>query len=95
MILSGEINVLKSAFEDPSTTIGQMPSFQAWVEAMREGRSINTAESAEALLNLAIRYSPPAQTRLGYPIWVYRLKAGSGIKNIRVVPRGKALDLLH
>jgi len=72
MILSGEINILKRAFENASTTIGQPPSFEAWVEAMRDGRLINTAESDETLLSLAIKYSPPAQTQLGHPIWCTR-----------------------
>ena len=95
MILSGEINVLRSAFEDAATPIGQLPSFRAWMGAMREGRPINTAETAEALLNLAIEYSPPTQTRLGYPIFVYTLSARGGIKKIRVVPRGEAVNLPH
>jgi hypothetical protein len=60
---------------------------------MHEGRQVNAAQTAEALLNLAIKYSPPDQTRLGYPIFVYTLDGGNGLKKIKTVPKGKAVDL--
>jgi hypothetical protein len=95
VILSGEVSVLRNAFEDGATPISRLPSVQAWSQAMHEGRQINAAQTAEALLNLAIKYSPPDQTRLGYPIFVYTLNGRSGLRKIRTVPKGKAVDLPH
>jgi hypothetical protein len=95
VILSGEVGVLRSAFQDGTTPISELPSVKAWSDAMHEGRQVNAAQTAEALLNLAIKYSPPDQTRLGYPIFVYTLDEGSGLKKIKTVPRGKAVDLPH
>ncbi len=93
VILSGEVGVLRSAFQDGATPISELPSVKAWSDAMHEGRQVNAAQTAEALLNLAIKYSPPDQTRLGYPIFVYTLDGGSGLKKIKTVPKGKAVDL--
>jgi hypothetical protein len=95
VILSGEVGVLRSAFQDGATPISELPSVQACSQAMHEGKQVNAAQSAEALLNLAIEYSPPGQTRLGYPIFVYTLNQGSGLRKIRTVPKGKAVDLPH
>jgi hypothetical protein len=95
VILSGEVGVLRSAFQDGATPITELPSVKAWSDAMHEGKQVNAAQTAEALLNLAIRYSPPDQTRLGYPIFVYTLEGSSGLKKIRTVPKGKAVDLPH
>jgi hypothetical protein len=95
VILSGEVGLLRSAFEDGATPISELPSVKAWSESMHEGKQVNAAQTAEALLNLAIKYSPSDQTRLGYPIFVYTLDGGSGLKKIKTVPRGKAVDLPH
>jgi hypothetical protein len=95
VILSGEVDVLRSAFQDGATPISELPSVKAWSQAMHEGRQINAAQTAEGLLNLALKYSPPDQTRLGYPIFVYTLDGGGGLKKIRTVPKGKAVDLPH
>jgi len=95
VILSGEVGVLRGAFQDGATPISELPSVKAWSDAMHEGRQVNAAQTAEALLNLAIKYSPPDQTRLGYPIFVYTLDGGGGLKKIRTVPKGKAVDLPH
>lgn len=95
VILSGEVGVLRSAFQDGATPISKLPSVKAWSGAMHEGRQVNAAQTAEALLNLAIKYSPPDQTRLGYPIFVYTLEGSSGLKKIKTVPKGEAVDLPH
>jgi hypothetical protein len=95
VILSGEVSVLQSAFHDEATPITELSSVKAWLDAMHEGRQVNAAQTAEALLNLAIKYSPPDQTRLGYPIFVYTLNGGNGLKKIKTVPKGKAVDLPH
>jgi hypothetical protein len=65
VILSGEVGVLRSALQDGATPISELPSVKAWSDAMHEGRQVDAAQTAEALLNLAIKYSPPDQTRLG------------------------------
>jgi hypothetical protein len=95
VILSGEVGVLRSAFQDGATPISELPSVKAWSDAMHEGRQVNAAQTAEALLDLAIKYSPTNQTRLGYPIFVYTLDGGSGLRRIKTVPKGKAVDLPH
>lgn len=95
VILSGEVGVIRSAFQDGGTPISELPSVKAWSDAMHEGRQVNAAQTAEGLLNLAIEYSPPNQTRLGYPIFVYTLDGRSGLKKIRTVPKSKAADLPH
>jgi len=95
VILSGEVGVLRSAFQDGAAPISELPSVKAWSDAMHEGRRVNAAQTAEGLLNLAIEYSPPDQTRLGYPIFVYTLDGRSGLKKIKTVARGKAVDLPH
>jgi hypothetical protein len=93
IIFSGEVGVLRSAFENPASPIAQLSSFQTWWRAFREGRPGNAAQSAEALVNLAIKYSPPDQARLGYPIFVYTLDAKNGLTKLRTVPKGKAAVL--
>ncbi len=95
VILSGEVGVLRSAFQDGAAPISELPSVKAWSDAMHEGRQVDAAQTAEALMNLAIVYSPPDQTRLGYPIFVYTLDARSGLKKIKTVPKGKAVNLPH
>jgi hypothetical protein len=95
VILSGEIGVLKSALEDGAPPIGCLPSFKAWWLALRQGRRLDSTATAEALPNLAIKYSPPNQTRLGYPIFVYALNAQDGLRRIRIVPEGESVNLPH
>lgn len=95
VILSGEVGVLRSAFQDGGTPINELPSVKAWSDAMHEGRQVNAAQTAEGSLNLAIEYSPPDQSRLGYPIFVYTLDERSGLKKIKTVSKGKAVDLPH
>jgi hypothetical protein len=95
VILSGEVSIIRSAFEDVSAPLSQLPSFQLWAEAMKDGKRVDPMKSAEGLLNLAIEYSPAAQTRLGYPIFVYSLNPDTGLKRVRIVPRGKAVELPH
>jgi hypothetical protein len=95
VILSGEVDVLRSAFQDGGTPISELPSVKAWSDAMHEGRQVNAVQTAEGLLNLAIEYSLPDRTRLGYPIFVYTLDGRIGLKKIKTVPRGKAVDLPH
>lgn len=95
VILSGEVGMLRRAFEDAATPIRQLPQFQRWAQAMQEGRQINTAQTAAALLNLAIKYSPPDQPKLGYPIFLYTLSVRGGMKKVRIVPRGEGVDLPH
>jgi len=95
VILSGEVGVLRSTFQNGATPISELPSVKAWSDAMREGSHVNAAQTAEALLNLAIKYSPPDQTRLSYPIFVYTIDRGSGLRKIRTVTKDKAVDLPH
>jgi hypothetical protein len=95
VIFSGEVSALRSAFEDASAPLSRLPSFQSWAEAMQDGKPVDLTRTAEALLNLAIEYSPPKQTRLGYPIFVYGLTPGAGLRRVRVVSRGNAMDLPH
>jgi hypothetical protein len=95
IILSGEVGVLRSAFENAASPIAQLSSFQTWWQAFRDGRPVNAAQTAEALVNLAIKYSPPDQARLGYPIFVYTVDAHNGLTKLRTVPKGKAAVLPH
>jgi hypothetical protein len=95
VILSGEISVLKSAFQDGASPIGHLPSFTAWWQALQQGKHLDATATAEALLNLAIQYSSPNQTRLGYPIFVYTLNAQDGLRRLRIVPEGRSVDLPH
>jgi hypothetical protein len=95
IILSGEVGVLRNAFENAESPIAQLSSFQAWRQAFTEGRPVSAAQTAEALVNLAIKYSPPDQAKLGYPIFVYTLDAQNGLTKLRTVPKGKAAVLPH
>jgi hypothetical protein len=95
VIFSGEVDVLRSAFKNDASPIAQLSSFQAWWQAFREGRPVNAAQTAEALVDLAIKYSPPDDHRLGYPIFVYTLDAQNGLTKFRTVPKGKAAVLPH
>ncbi len=65
LILSGEVAVLKSAFEDSASPIRKIPSFESWARTMAEGKQVDEAQTAEALVDLAIKYSPPDGGRLG------------------------------
>jgi hypothetical protein len=93
VILSGDVAVLKGSFENGDSQIAQLPSVQAWSRALQEGKQVDPIKTAEALLDLAIKYAPPEQIRLGYPIFVYTLDATNGLKKIRTVLKGKAVDL--
>ncbi len=93
VILSGEVTVLKSAFQDDASPIRQIPSFEPWARAMEEGKQVNEAQTAEALVDLTIKYSSPHGGRLGYPIFVYKLDVKNGFRRLRTVPSGKAVDL--
>lgn len=93
VILSGEVAVLKDAFENGNSPFAQLPSVQTWSQAVQEGKQVDAARTAEALLDLAIRYAPPEELRLGYPIFVYTLDARSDLRKIRTVLKGKAVDL--
>src|SRR5258708_2242100 len=68
VILSGEVAVLRNAFQNGDSQIAQLPSVQAWSRDLQEGKQVDSAKTAEAMVDLAIRYAPPEQTRLGYPI---------------------------
>lgn len=93
LILSGDVTTLKAGFEDPQSPLGSLPSFEKWVRAFQSHR-INSEATAEALVDLAIKYSPHGSTALlGYPIYVYRLDATGILKRIRVVSRGHAVPL--
>jgi hypothetical protein len=93
VILSGDVAVLKSSLENGESQLAQLPSVQAWSRELQEGKQVDPAKTAEALVDLAIRYAPPEETRLGYPIFVYTLDARSGLKRIKTVPKGSAVDL--
>jgi hypothetical protein len=93
VILSGDVAVLKNSFENGNSKIAQLPSVQAWSRELQEGKQVDAAKTAEALVDLAIRYAPPEQIRLGYPIFVYTLDARNGLKKIKTVLKGKAVDL--
>jgi hypothetical protein len=93
VILSGEVAVLRNAFENGNSPIARLPSVQRWSRAVQGGKQVDAARTAEALLDLAIRYAPPEELRLGYPIFVYTLEARSGLKKIRTVLKGKGVDL--
>ncbi len=93
LILSGEVTTLKAGFEDPQSPLGSLPSFQKWARAFQSHR-MNSEATAEALVDLAIKYSPHGSTALlGYPIYVYRLDTTGILKRIRVVSRGHAVPL--
>lgn len=94
VILSGGVEVLKNAFQDDASPIRQLPSFTPWAQAMQEGKQVNAVQTAEALVDLTIKYSSDT-TRLGYPIFVYQLDFQHGLRKVRTVPRGKAVDLPH
>ncbi len=93
VILSGEVAVLRNSFENGDSQIARLPSVQAWSQELQAGKQVDAAKTAEALVDLAIRYAPPEETRLGYPIIVYTLDARNGLKKIRTVLRGQAVDL--
>lgn len=95
VILSGEIGVLKGALQNGAPPIGSLPSFAAWWQALHQGKQLDAAATAEALLNLAIKYSPAKEGRLGYPIFVYTLNARDGFRRLRIVPEGKSVALPH
>lgn len=95
VILSGEIGVLKGALQKGAPPIGSLPSFAAWWQALHQGKQLDAAATAEALLNLAIKYSPAKEGRLGYPIFVYTLNARDGFRRLRIVPEGKSVALPH
>jgi hypothetical protein len=93
LILSGEVTTLKAGFEDTQSPLGSLPSFQKWERAFQSHR-MNPEATAEALVDLAIKYSPHGSTALlGYPIYVYRLDATGSLKRIRVVSRARAVPL--
>jgi hypothetical protein len=93
LILSGEITTLKAGFEDTQSPLGSLPSFQKWERAFQSHR-VSPEATAEALVGLAIKYSPQGPTALiGYPIYVYRLDATGSLKRVRVVSRGHAVPL--
>jgi hypothetical protein len=95
VILSGEVSVLQSALQDGAPPIGHLPSFEAWWQALHQPKHLDASDTAEALLNLAIKYPPQNQPRLGYPIFVYTLNAQDGLRRVRIVPEGKSVDLPH
>ncbi len=93
LILSGEVTTLKAAFKDTQSPLGSLPSFQKWEQAF-QSRRVSSEATAEALVDLAIKYSPQGPTALiGYPIYVYRLDATGSLKRVRVVSRGHAVPL--
>lgn len=93
LILSGEVTTLRAGFEDPQSPLGSLPSFEKWARAF-QSHKINSEATAEALVDLAIRYSPRGSTALlGYPIYVYRLDATGNLKRLKVVSRGHAVPL--
>jgi hypothetical protein len=93
LILSGEVTTLKAGFEDTQSPLGSLPSFQKWERAF-QSHSMNPEATAEALVDLAIKYSPHGSTALiGYPIYVYRLDAAGSLRRVRVVSRGHAVPL--
>lgn len=93
LILSGEVTTLKAAFEDTQSPLGSLPSFQKWEHAFQSHR-VSSEATAEALVDLAIKYSPNGPTSLiGYPIYVYRLDAAGSLRRVRVVSRGHAVPL--
>ena len=93
LILSGDVTTLKAGFEDPQSPLGSLPSFEKWARVF-QSRRMNSEATAEALVDLAIKYSPHGSTALlGYPIYVYRLDATGILKRIRVVSRGHAVPL--
>ena len=95
VILSGEVTVLKSAFQADASPIRRIPSFEPWARAMEDGKQVNEEQTAEALVDLTIKYAPPDGGRLGYPIFVYKLDVKNGFRRLRTVPSGKAVDLPH
>jgi hypothetical protein len=93
LILSGEVTTLKAAFEDTQSPLGSLPSFKKWEHAF-QSRRVSSEATAEALVDLAIKYSPQGPTALiGYPIYVYRLDATGSLRRVRVVSRGHAVPL--
>jgi hypothetical protein len=95
IILSGDVGVLRSAFENDASPIAQLSSFKTWWQAFREGKTVDSGQTAEGLVSLAIKYSPPERIGLGYPIFVYAVNVQNGFRKLRSVPRGKASLLPH
>jgi len=95
LILSGEVTNLKAPFEDNLSPLGSLPSFQQWRSSF-QSRRLSPVATAEALVDLAIKYSPQSSADpIGYPIYVYRLGAIGGLTRLRVVSRGHAVPLPH
>jgi len=93
LILSGDVTNLKAAFENSLSPLGSLPSFQRWRNSFQSSR-LSSEATAEALVDLAIKYSPQFPAGLiGYPIYVYRLDATGGLTRLRVVSRGHAVPL--
>jgi hypothetical protein len=93
LILSGQVVVLQSGFQDPQSPIALLPAFRAWAEAFQT-RHMDSARTAEALLALAIKYPPSGvKQRLGYPIHVYVINANEGFKKLKTVSEGHAASL--
>jgi hypothetical protein len=88
VILSGEVEVVKSAFQGGESPIRRSPPLGQWVQAMLDGRPINAVQTAKTLVDLTIRYSSD-KTRLGYPIVVYRIDAQHGFKKVVSVQEQK------
>ena len=93
LILSGGIQVLQSALQSGSPPIAQLPSYQIWAQSFQV-KPMDPVQTVEALANLGIQYAPPREPQsVGYPIFVYRLKAGGVFRKLKTVAQGKALGL--
>ena len=93
LILSGQVAVLQSGFQDPQSPIALLPSFRAWVEAFQM-RHLDSARTVEALLAVAIKYPPvDVKQRLGYPIHVYVVNTVQGFRKLKTVREGQAASL--
>ena len=74
---------LKAAFEDSLSPLGSLPSFQQWRSSF-QSRRLSPAATAEALVDLAIKYSSQSSAGpIGY------------LTRLRVVSRGHAVPLPH
>jgi hypothetical protein len=95
LILSGDVKSLQAGFESSSSPIGQLPSFQSWVAAIRAQQHLNKAQSAEALANLSLKYKDPNDSSVGYPIFVYAIDSQGGFKKLKTVTMANAVNLPH
>jgi len=95
LILSGQVVALQSGFQDPQSPIATLPEFRTWLVAFQQ-RHLDSAQTAEALLALAIKY--PAlggKQRLDYPIHIYVINRNEGFRKLKTVREGLAVALPH